>query len=154
NGYLGGDSFTYKVSDGTLQSATTTVSIDVQPHVAIINNNFAGPASGALGSETNPFTSIAAFNTANTAANHFDIVYLEKGTGTYTEADGIHLTNGQILLGQGDDLSYTTSAGAPGGAHVVTLLDKDNSAGSIPTITVTGAGNSAVYLAQNNTVSG
>ena len=149
-GFLGGDTFTYHVADNgspNLSSASTTVTIDVQPNVAFIDNNYTGTISGALGSATNPFATIAAFNAANTPANHFDIVYLEYGTGTYTEADGVVLKDGQTLLGQGVDLTYTKTAGG-----TVTLLDADNSL--IPTINTTGVGSSAVHLASNNTIAG
>ena len=150
-GYLGGDSFTYHTSDGTLTSSTVTVAIDVQPLVWHIDNT---AAAGGDGTAAHPFDSIAAFNAANAAAGtHPDIVYLHSGTGTYTTTDGINLNNGQTLLGQGVDLTYTTSASAPGGAHLVTLLDADNSV--TPTINVTGgAGNAGVTLAQGNTLSG
>jgi len=150
-GYLGGDSFTYHTSDGSLTSSVVTVSLDVQPLVWHIDNT---AAAGGDGTAAHPFNSIAAFNTANSAAGvHPDIVYLHSGTGTYTTTDGINLNNGQTLLGQGVDLTYTTSASAPGGAHVVTLLDADNSV--TPTIQVTGGtGDAGVTLAQNNTLSG
>jgi VCBS repeat-containing protein len=150
-GYLGGDSFTYHTSDGSLVSSTVTVAIDVQPLVWHIDNT---AAAGGDGSAAHPFDSIAAFNAANAAVGtHPDIVYLHAGTGTYSTTDGINLNNGQTLLGQGVDLTYTTSASAPGGAHLVTLLDADNSV--TPTISVTGgAGNAGVTLAQGNSLSG
>ena len=74
-GYLGGDSFTYHVNDPdppgasvSLASNSATVFIDVQPRVWHIDNAFVGPGTGPLGSATNPFLSIDAFNTANAAA--------------------------------------------------------------------------------------
>ena len=83
----------------------------MQPLVWHIDNT---AAAGGDGSAAHPFNSIAAFNTANAAAGtHPDTVYLHSGSGTYSEADGINLNNGQTLLGQGVDLTYTTSASAP-----------------------------------------
>ncbi|HEX9339191.1 MAG TPA: VCBS domain-containing protein, partial [Pseudonocardiaceae bacterium] len=145
-GYLGGDSFTYHVTDpGALSSNSATAFIDVQPLVWHIDNN---AAPGGDGSAAHPFNTIAAFNTANAGATHPDIVYLHYGTGVYSETDGIHLTNNQTLLGQGVDLTYQKTGGG-----TVTLLDADNTL--IPTITVTGgAGNDGIHLAQNNTITG
>ena len=153
-GYLGADSFTYHVADNgspNLSSASITVTLDVQPLVWHIDNT--ASAAGEDGSAAHPWHSIAAFNAANAAAGGTsvpDIVYLHNGTGTYTEADGFNLKNGQTLLGQGVDLTYQTSASAPGGAHVVTLFDGDNS--QVPTIVVTAG--DGIDLAQNNTVQG
>ena len=162
-GYLGGDSFTYHVNDPdppgasvSLASNSATVFIDVQPRVWHIDNAFVGPGTGPLGSATNPFLSIDAFNTANAAAaaaDKPDIVYLHDGTGTYTTTDGVNLFNGQTFLGQGVDLTYTTSASAPGGPQLITLANLDNT--QIPVIQVTGgAGNAGITLAQNNTLAG
>ena len=162
-GYLGGDSFTYHVNDPdppgpsvSLASNSATVFIDVQPRVWHIDNAFVGPGTGPLGSATNPFLSIDAFNTANAAAaaaDKPDIIYLHDGTGTYTTTDGVNLFTGQTFLGQGVDLTYTTSASAPGGPQLITLANLDNT--QIPVIQVTGgAGNAGITLAQNNTLAG
>ena len=71
-----------------------------------------------------------------------DFIYLRFGTGTYSEADGINLANGQTLIGQGQNLVV----------NGVTI--EVGSAGLTPTIQVTGAGGEGVLLAQNNTLSG
>jgi hypothetical protein len=147
-GYLGADSFTYHAADNgspNLSSASTTVTLDVQPNVAYIDNSSVSATQD--GSFANPFHSITAFNTANTAANHFDIVYVEKGTGTYSDA-GITLLANQTLLGQGVDATYTRTDNS----QVVTLHDLDNSAGSIPTISV--ASGNAITLNSGNTIKG
>ena len=152
-GYLGADSFTYHAADNgspNLSSASVTVTLDVQPHIAYIDNTSTGAEDGSL---AHPFQSIADFNAQNTAANHFDIIYLEKGTGTYTTTTGITLLAGQTLDGQGVDATYTTSASAPGGAQTVVLHDFDNTNASIPTISVTG-GTNAVTLSSGNTIQG
>ncbi len=67
-------------------------------------DNSAAESTNA-GSASNPFTSIAAFNAAQgtpggPAAG--DQVFLLAGIGTYAEADGINLLDGQILTGIGD----------------------------------------------------
>ena len=101
-------------------------------------------ARRSIGTQANPFTSIAAFNLAQGTANGpdaGDFIYLRFGTGTYSEADGINLANGQTLIGQGQNLVV----------NGVTI--EVGSAGLTPTIQVTGAGE-GVLLAQNNTLSG
>ena len=80
------------------------------------------------GSADNPYLSIAAFNAAQgtpTGPGVNDNVFLLAGTGTYAEADGINLLNGQVLTG------------VPNGALR-------------PTIVATAG--DGVDLAQNNTV--
>jgi len=150
-GFEGVDTFTYTLRDTGLDavagnaddlSGTGTVSITVGPSVWFIDNNAAGSTN--VGTQANPFTSIAAFNAAQGTANgpdSGDFVYLRHGTGTYSEANGINLANGQTLVGQGQNLVV----------NGVTI--EVGSGGLIPTIQVTGA-DEGVLLAQNNTLSG
>ena len=124
----------------TTSLGTGTVTITVGPSVWFIDNT--APAGGN-GTQANPFNSIAAFNAAQGTANGpdaGDTIYLREGTGTYTEADGINLANGQTLIGAGQNLVV----------NGVTIETGDPA----PTIQVTGAGNQGVLLAQNNTLSG
>ncbi|HEX4736218.1 MAG TPA: Ig-like domain-containing protein [Allosphingosinicella sp.] len=145
-GFNGVDSFTYTLTDSEGASDTATVTVNVSQHVWFIDNSAVGSAN--TGTEANPYTSIAAFDAAQGTANgpHAgDTIYLRGGTGTYTEADGIHLLNGQTLVGGGEDLVIGS-----------TTIEH---AGTRPTIVVTGtevsgAGHDAVDLAQNNHVSG
>jgi len=140
-GFNGVDTFTYTLTDADGATDTATVSVTVSQHVWFIDNSAGGSAN--TGTEHDPFTSIAAFNAAQGTANgpHAgDTIYLRGGTGTYTEADGIHLLNGQTLVGGGEDLVL--------GATTI------EHAGTRPTIVVTGAGHDGVDLAQNNHVSG
>jgi len=147
-GYLGVDSFTYTVTDpGALVSTpAATVYIDVQPHVAYIDNNHGADATED-GSLAHPFQSIAHFNAVNDAGHHFDIIYLEKGTGTYSEANGFTLLAGQTLLGQGVDPTYVRADNS-----TINLHDFDNSAVSIPTVNV--ANGNVVTLNSGNTLAG
>jgi VCBS repeat-containing protein len=150
-GYFGADSFTYHVTDpGNLNSNSATAFANVQPLVWHIDNSHTGDPTQD-GSAAHPFQSIAAFNTANAAAGtHPEIVYLSYGTGTYTEANGIHLNNNQSLVGQGSALTYQTSASSPGGVQTITLIAADPA--HTPTIVATGG--DGVDLAQNNTLTG
>jgi VCBS repeat-containing protein len=145
-GYFGNDSFTYHISDGVLSSNSATAFVSVTPHVAYIDNT--ASAVGEDGSLLHPFASIADFNTANTIANHFDIIYVEKGTGTYTATTGITLQAGQVLEGQGVDPSYVRGDNG----QTVVLHDFDNTAGSIATISVSSG--AAVTLNSGNTIQG
>src|SRR5262245_36501359 len=150
-GFEGVDTFTYTLRDTGLDavagnadalSGTGTGSITVGPSVWFIDNNAAGSTN--VGTQANPFTSIAAFNAAQGTANGpdaGDFIYLRHGTGTYSEANGINLANGQTLVGQGQNLVV----------NGVTI--EVGSAGLTPTIQVTGA-DEGVLLAQNNTLSG
>ena len=116
------------------------MSITVGPSVWFIDNT--APGSLNLGTQAHPFTSIAAFNAAQGTANGpdaGDVIYLREGT--YTEADGINLANGQTLIGQGQNLVV----------NGITI--ETGSAGQTPTIQISGAGD-GVDLASNNTLSG
>src|SRR6185369_11441292 len=57
----GADTFTYEISDGT-KTDTATVTINITGMVWFINNSGGGLNRGTF---TNPFTTIASFNTAN-----------------------------------------------------------------------------------------
>jgi VCBS repeat-containing protein len=140
-GFQGVDSFTYTITDPEGESSTATVTVTVTGSVWFIDN--AAAASLNLGTQDNPYTSLAAFNAAQGTANGpqpGETVYLRAGTGTYAEGDGINLLNGQTLIGGGQDLVVN-------GTTIET-------AGGRPTIATTGAGNHGVELAQNNTVYG
>lgn len=125
------------------------MTITVGPSVWFIDNT--APAGGN-GTQASPFNSIAAFNAANNGAagnpGAGDVIYLRFGTGTYAEADGINLLDGQRLVGQGENLVVTPTGGGPA------ITVETGSALQTPTIVVTGAGNQGIQLAQNNTVSG
>jgi uncharacterized repeat protein (TIGR01451 family) len=152
-GFEGTDTFTYTLRDTGLDGvagnaddlsgpgSTGTVSITVGPSVWFIDNT---AAPGGNGTQASPFNSIAAFNAAQgtaTGPDAGDFIYLRVGTGTYSEANGINLANGQTLIGQGQNLVV----------NGVTI--ETGSAGQTPTINVTGA-DEGVLLAQNNTLQG
>ena len=157
-GFTGTDSFTYALTDAGLDgnfatagdnlTGTGTVTFNVEDTVWFIDNT--APGSLNLGTQDNPFTSIAAFNAVNDGVGNHpaagDIVYL-RAPGTYTEADGINLLNNQTLVGQGENLVVNHSLGGN-----ITL--ETGSAGQTPVIVVTGAGNQGIQLAQGNTISG
>ena len=158
-GFTGLDSFNYTLIDLGLDGAvgggddltgTGTVTFNVQGTVWFIDNS--GGGSGGSGTQADPFKSIASFNAVNdnTGLSHpgtGDTIYLREGTGTYSESDGINLLNDQILIGQGENLVIN---------HTVqgNITVETGSVGDTPTIVVTGAGNQAIQLAQNNNIHG
>ena len=151
-GYVGLDSITVLTNDQGNSPAppltdSEVIDLGVLPKVWFIDNTPPGSPTGPLGSQGNPFTSIAQFNAATTGLATNEIVYLRSGT--YAEDDGINLKNGQTLIGQGEDLTVNNPFGG--------TLTLEN-AGATPIIQLnSGAGaanNIGVDLAQNNTVRG
>jgi len=102
--------YTIEVSDGNggtdSQNVTITITgagVGVGPQtVWYIDNSAVGSTN--VGTEANPFTSIAAFNAAQGTLGgpqpgHTVHLLAGTGTGVYAEADGINLLDGQILVG-------------------------------------------------------
>jgi VCBS repeat-containing protein len=141
-GFTGADSFSYTLTDANGETDTATVTITVGPaQIWFIDNAAVGSAN--LGTQADPFTSLASFNAAQGTIggpDTGDTIYLREGTGTYAEADGINLLNGQTLVGGGQDLVI--------GAETI-----EQGTGR-PTIVTTAGTNNGVDLAQNNDVSG
>ncbi|MGZ8281598.1 MAG: VCBS domain-containing protein, partial [Allosphingosinicella sp.] len=141
--------YTIQISDGNggfvTQDVTITITgagdVVVPDGFWFIDNSAVGSAN--LGTQDDPYTSIAAFNAAQGTLGGpapGDTIYLREGLGTYAEADGINLLDGQVLVGGGEDLV----AGA----------DTIETATGRPTIVVTGPGNHGVELALDNSLSG
>lgn len=140
-GFIGNDTFTYMVTDEDGLTDTATATISVGTTVWFIDNTVGG-GPGA-GTQADPFRSIEEFNDANDgiggpAIN--DIVYLRDGT--YTEAEGFSLLDGQTVIGQGQDLV------------VDGVLVESGSEGQTPIINVTTDDNDAFLVAENNTITG
>jgi VCBS repeat-containing protein len=100
--------YTIEIDDGhggtALQDVTITLTgaADGPQTVWYIDNSALGSAN--LGTQADPYTSIAAFNAAQGTPGGPQVgatVYLLAGTGTYAEADGINLLDDQILTGVG-----------------------------------------------------
>ena len=150
-GFVGADTFTYKISDGTKTDAAT-VTITMSGMVWFIQNNVGGTNIGTF---SNPFTSIASFNTANAGSGvapdpkNGDFIALRTGTGTYTETDGVNLRAQQKLIGNGVAFNTAFTADSNSIAAYTTFA---GSAGSAPNI-VTSSGN-GVDLSTDNTVRG
>jgi VCBS repeat-containing protein len=132
--------YTVEVSDGhggvVEQDVTITLtgSDDITGPPWYIDNSAVGSAN--TGTSANPFTSIAAFNAAQGSVGGpapGDTVYLLAGTGTYAEADGINLSDGQVLIGVGHPTITATAGDGVNVAH-------DNSISGLNIGTVSGAG--------------
>jgi hypothetical protein len=99
-GFTGGtDTFDYTASDGALTN-TGTVTINISGIAWFIRNGGGGANTGTF---SNPFTAIAAFNTANAAGGALDPKdgdFISLRTGTYAGVDGINLRATQKLIGE------------------------------------------------------
>ncbi|MGF6310581.1 hypothetical protein ABIB82_004666 [Bradyrhizobium sp. i1.8.4] len=153
DGFTGSDTVTLNVNDngntgtgGPLSSGAQTFHVGVVPQVFYIDNSTTG-TSANLGTQADPYTSIASFNAANPAGAG-DYVVLEHGTGTYSEANGINLANGVNLIGGSHTLQFTN----PVTSQVVTA---NVGSGTDPVIKVTGADNGIDLLGTSgHTISG
>ncbi|HYD23388.1 MAG TPA: Ig-like domain-containing protein [Croceibacterium sp.] len=156
--------YTVEIDDGKGGTATQDVTItitgagdSVPPDGTnwYIDNSAVGSAE--TGSPSDPFTSIAAFNAAQGTPGGpgaGDNVFLLAGTGTYAEADGINLLDGQTLTGVADGALRPTIAATAGdgidvaenntvaGVDVVSAggAGIDDNGGTVGTLTVTDVG--------------
>jgi VCBS repeat-containing protein len=157
--------YTVEVDDGNGGTASQDVTITITgagvgtgpQTVWFIDNSAVGSAN--TGTSADPYTSLAAFNAAQGTLGGPQVghqVYLRAGTGTYAEADGINLLNGQTLTGVADGpLRPTIEATAGDGINVaqnnsVSGLDVGNtsgadiadSGGTVGTLTISDVGTS------------
>jgi methionine-rich copper-binding protein CopC len=149
-GFEGTDTFTYTISrtDGG-GTDTATVSMPISGMVWFINNNAASCLVAGCGRLSNPFSTLAAFNTLNNgtgnnpAANDNIFVY-ESVTG-YTGA--VTLLNGQRFIGQDATASLSTITGLtpPSGSPSFPAMNT-----GAPTTNIT----STVTMDTNSTVRG
>ncbi|HKR12115.1 MAG TPA: Ig-like domain-containing protein, partial [Pyrinomonadaceae bacterium] len=150
-GFNGDDTFTYEISDGT-KTDTAEVKITISGMAWFINNNAGGLNQGTF---SNPFTSLASFNTANAATGvapdpkNGDFISLRTGTGAYNETDGINLRAQQRLIGNAVQFNTVFTADANSIAAYTAFA---GSPGAAPAISTT-AGN-GVDLSTDNTVRG
>jgi methionine-rich copper-binding protein CopC len=154
-GFEGSDTFTYTISrvDGG-GSDTAIVTIPINGMVWFINNQAAGCTVAGCGRLSNPFSTLAAFNTLNNgtgnnpAAN--DNIFIFTGSGNYTGP--LTLLNNQKVIGQGATSSITAISGlTPPSASPAFPA----TGGAKPTITtVAASGNNGINLASGNQLFG
>ncbi len=153
-GYEGGDSFTYAVGNGFGNSSNATVTITVSDMAWFISNSGGGNNRGTF---NDPFTSIASFNTANAGTGavpdpkNGDHISLQRGSGAYSETDGINLRNSQELIGEAVAFNTEFTANANSISAYATFASGTMAA---PVISTTGGTNHGVDLASGNTVRG
>ncbi len=150
-GFEGADTFTYEISDGT-KTDTATVTINISGMAWFISNNAGGLNRGTF---SNPFTTIASFNTANAGTGvapdpkNGDTISLRTGTGTYSEVDGVNLRAQQKLIGNAVQFNTVFTAAANSSSAYTTFAGATAAAPNI----VTSAGN-GVDLSTDNTARG
>ncbi len=150
-GFRGTDFFNYASCSATQCVGGVKAYVYVRQMVWFIDNSSGG---SNLGTFSDPFQSIADFNAANGTAlgpKAGNIISLRRGTGTYSEADGITLLNSQKLIGEGVKLKdfflaklYSLSAYQTFASGTM----------AHPVIEVTGQGNNGVNLAMHNHLRG
>jgi trimeric autotransporter adhesin len=112
-GYEGADSFSYTISDGTATNSAT-VTINVSGMIWFVNNNGGACASTCNGRLSNPFTTLAAFNTANGLSGGLnpdvnDNIFIYESAAAYSGA--VTLRSGQKLVGQDATATLATVTG-------------------------------------------
>ena len=151
-GFTGDDTFTYTLTDdgGTTVSGNITVTVTVADLIWFIDDN---PAqTGNDGTLTNPFTTLAAFDTANGSGGTNPAVgqCIFLHSGSYT--GGVTLLNNQRLLGQGSSATIQTFCSVTPATNSISL---PGVSGTDPVITHTGAAtDDGISLAQGNTIRG
>jgi uncharacterized repeat protein (TIGR01451 family) len=147
-GFVGNDTFTYTLQNGSGLTSTATVTITLAGAIWFINS--AASPAGANGTLAKPFTTLADFQTVNDVG----ALPLETGhsiflyTGDYTGP--VTLLGQQKLIGQGATESLLTVAGlpAPSGNNILPATG-----GTRPVLTSSG-GTNAINTGAGNTIRG
>ena len=168
-GYVGDDTFVYQLQDTGSPPPVATTDITATVTLTDLNGAAAGDdilwfidedSTGAnLGTQADPFRTLAAFNAASTGDG--DFVFLDtdsgdaNGDGANSYGGGITLANNQTLIGDGTTGTIlATLMGITLGSH--NSLGSDYTAfdgsGTNPTL-LNGSGN-AINLGSGNTVRG
>ena len=130
-GFEGADSFTYTLNHTNGKMDTGTVNITVSGMIWFINNNAGACSSGCVGTLQKPFTSLAAFNTANGLAggvnpDNNDNIFVYESSTQYTGA--VTLRTGQKLIGQDATATLASIAGLTVQSYTNTLPAMNTSA--------------------------
>ena len=157
-GFEGADTFSYTLANGTGMTDNATVTITVSGMIWFINNNAGACSSNCNGRLSNPFTTLAAFNAANTLnpggglnPDSNDNIFVYQSATAYT--GGVTLRSGQKLIGQDATATLASIAGINTSAFPFSApLPAMDTAGSATAIQ--NATGNAVTLNQNNTIRG
>jgi methionine-rich copper-binding protein CopC len=158
-GYEGTDSFNYTISNAA-GSDVGTVVITITGMIWFVNSSASActTINGTCGRLTNPFSTLAAFETANgnatpvvngdvTSPEAGDHLFIYTGAGNYNSS--LTLENTQRVIGQGALSSLQTLSG------ITPATDSDSlpaTGGTNPVIT--NSGGNGIVLAQNNRIHG
>ena len=167
-GYVGDDTFVYELQDNGLPLPEEKTSVTATVTLTDLNGASAGDdilwfidedSTGAnLGTQADPFQTLAAFNAASTGDG--DFVFLDTDSGD-TNSDGANSYGGGITLKDGQKLIGDGTTGTTLAAITDIKLGSHNSlggytdfdgSGTNPTI-LNGSGN-AIDLGSGNTVRG
>ena len=148
-GFEGTDTFNYTISNAN-GSDTATVTIAVSGMIWFINNNAGACSVSCDGRLSNPYTTLATFNTANVLAgglnpDNNDNIFIYESATAYTGA--VTLRTGQKLIGQDATATLAAITGITPGSASATLPAMNVGA---PTSNIT----STVTLNTNATVRG
>src|ERR1051325_5295136 len=161
-GFEGTDTFTYTLSDSATDKGsaaanrTATVSIPVSGMVWFINNNATACVVAGCGRLSNPFSTLAAFQTLNDngGGNHpgnSDNIFIYESATAY--ADGVTLLSGEKLFGQDSTSSLATLTGLtpPSGSASFPTMNTGGNATTIANNTGNGV---TLPSSGNNTLNG
>ena len=112
-GFEGSDTFTYTLNHSNGLTGTGTVTLTVTGMIWFVNNN-SSCSSNCNGRLSNPFTTLAAFNTANALSgglnpDNNDNIFIYESASGYSGA--VTLRSGQKLIGQDATASLATITG-------------------------------------------
>lgn len=154
--YNGTDSFTFKVNDGTVDSNTATVTINIAAVNDIPTLTTVSPLTGGV--EDAPFT--ITYATLAAAGNEADVdtttlLFRVEAviSGTLTK-NGVPVNAGSTLLASGESLVWTPAVNANGSLTAFSVKAWDGAAASltaVPVIVTTAAVNDAPSFALNGT---
>jgi uncharacterized repeat protein (TIGR01451 family) len=124
-GFEGVDTFTYTLSDNpnapsALANRKATVTITVSGMVWFINNNALTCIASGCGRLSNPYSTLAAFNTANGLGgglnpDNNDNIFIYESATAYS--GGVTLRSGQKLIGQDASAPADRQRGLPHDEH-------------------------------------
>ncbi len=154
-GFSGSDTFTYTLSNGTGLTDTGVVTINVTGVIWFINNNAAACTTIAAGCGrlTNPFSTLAAFNTANVGGgsnpDDNDNIFIYESATNYTGP--VTLRSGQKLIGQDATQTLDTITGLTPPSYSAAFPAMNS--GNATKTTITSAAN-GINLGAGNTIRG
>ncbi|MEJ7861051.1 MAG: carboxypeptidase regulatory-like domain-containing protein [Pyrinomonadaceae bacterium] len=153
-GFEGADTFTYTLANGTGLTDTGLVTINVSGMIWFVNNNAGACSASCDGRLSNPFTSLATFNTANALSgglnpDNNDNIFLYESATAY--AGVLTLRAGQRLIGQDATASLNAITGITTPAFSAALPGTNS--GNSTFVTITSSGN-GINLASGNTLRG